>query len=257
MGWVYCIRRVEQHLPVQHTLAKRYAHRGLWDADHPENSLSAFRQSWTQGYAMELDVRLTRDGHVVVSHDGDTGRMSGQLLVIARTDLAALQALPLGETEERIPTLQEVLAEVQGRVPLLIEVKRCRRRRALCRAVLDLMGQTNHPWAVESFDPWVLRYFRHHAPHIMRGQLILGRDSRAPRSMRIANGLLQSMVLHPVGRPHFLACEASVLTSLPYRLLGKKRRPPVLVWTVRSKAEERSALTQADGIIFEGYAPHS
>ena len=55
----------------------RYAHRGLHGPGVPENSLAAFRRAAEAGYGAELDVHLTRDGRLVVIHDGDLERMCG------------------------------------------------------------------------------------------------------------------------------------------------------------------------------------
>ena len=256
LGWVWSVRQVERQLPVHHTLARRYAHRGLWDETHPENSLAAFRQAWQHGYAIELDVQLSRDGAMVVFHDSDTRRMCGKSMKVHCTDLETLQGLTLLGTAERIPTLQQVLADVQGRVPLLIEIKAGPHRRKLCQQVVYLMTGTSHPWAVESFHPGIVRYFKRHAPQVMRGQLLPGTSRGKGFLQALGNRLLASMVLNSLGKPHFLACTPDGLDRLPMQLLGQKRRPPVVVWTVRSLMEEQAAMRRGDGVIFEGYLPH-
>ena len=55
------------------------AHRGLFDnhSEAPENSLAAFRKAVDQGFGIELDVQLTKDGKLVVFHDFDLKRMCG------------------------------------------------------------------------------------------------------------------------------------------------------------------------------------
>lgn len=58
-----------------------------------------------------------------------------------------------------------------GRVPVILEVKPCRRRRELCEKVLALLDEHGGPICVESFDPLIVRWFRRHAPDILRGQL--------------------------------------------------------------------------------------
>lgn len=256
LGWVWSVRQVERQLPVHHTLARWYAHRGLWNETYPENSLAAFRQAWQHGYAIELDVRLSRDGAMVVFHDSDTRRMCGKSMKVHCTDLETLQGLTLLGTAERIPTLQQVLADVQGRVPLLIEVKAGPHHRKLCQQVVQLMTGTCNPWAVESFHPGIVRYFKRHAPQVMRGQLLPGTSRGKGFFQALGNRLLTSMVLNPLGKPHFLACTPDGLDRLPMQLLGQKRRLPVVVWTVRSLMEEQAAMRRGDGVIFEGYLPH-
>ena len=67
------------------------AHRGA-SFDALENTLSAFQLAWQQGAdAIEGDFRLTADGQIVCLHDGDTGRMTGQHLVVAASSYATLR----------------------------------------------------------------------------------------------------------------------------------------------------------------------
>lgn len=107
------------------------AHRGA-SAEAPENTLAAFRRAWELGAeSCELDVRVTRDGHVVVIHDDNTKRTSGGTadLVVADATLAQLRALDVGAWKgaryrgETIPTLAEALdATPPGRM-LFVEIK--------------------------------------------------------------------------------------------------------------------------------------
>lgn len=102
-----------------------YAHRGLWNAAEgvPENSLPAFARAAEQGYAIELDIQITKDGRIVVFHDDTMKRMCGNEGKISDYTYEELQQFHLGDSTEKIPLLREVLQTVDGRVPLLIEIK--------------------------------------------------------------------------------------------------------------------------------------
>ena len=110
-----------------------YAHRGLWNAAEgvPENSLPAFARAAEQGYAIELDIQITKDGRIVVFHDDTMKRMCGNEGKISDYTYEELQQFHLGDSTEKIPLLREVLQTVDGRVPLLIEIK----MPGLCTAV--------------------------------------------------------------------------------------------------------------------------
>ena len=97
-------------------LGLNYAHRGLHtrDSSIPENSLPAFRLAAEKGYAAELDVRLTADGIPVVFHDESLRRMTGDRRNLKDITLERLQDLKLLETQEKVPTLQEVLGVIEG-----------------------------------------------------------------------------------------------------------------------------------------------
>ena len=104
-------------------------HRGA-SGRFPENTLSSFRAAIEAGAEMcELDVQMTRDGVAVVIHDETVDRTTDGNGAVAELTLAELKRLDAGArfdqkfTGERIPTLDEVLASVQGRCALNIELK--------------------------------------------------------------------------------------------------------------------------------------
>jgi glycerophosphoryl diester phosphodiesterase len=101
---------------------KKFAHRGLWDQASPENSLAAFQKAVDAGYGIEFDIHKTSDGHVVVFHDDTLTRMCGVDGKIEQMTLAQLRELRLKGTDQQIPTLEELLCLVDGRVPLLVEL---------------------------------------------------------------------------------------------------------------------------------------
>jgi glycerophosphoryl diester phosphodiesterase len=98
------------------------AHRGAMGYA-PENTLAAFETAIQQGtHRIELDVRLTRDGHVVVMHDASVDRTTDGNGVVAEMTLAEVQTLKCGGTEP-VPTLEETLGLARGRCKLLVEIK--------------------------------------------------------------------------------------------------------------------------------------
>jgi glycerophosphoryl diester phosphodiesterase len=112
-----------------------YAHRGA-AAELPENTLPAFERAIERGAdALELDVHLTRDGHVVVAHDPDGARMCGTPRAIREATLAELERWdagwgvvdaagrrPFAGQGFRIPTLEAVLRGFPDRV-INVDVK--------------------------------------------------------------------------------------------------------------------------------------
>ena len=82
-----------------------------------------------------------------------------------------LDILRLSDTKEKIPTFEDVLKFVDGRVPLLIEIKNQDKVGELEKKLLELLKKYKGEYAVESFNPFVLEYFYKYAPDIPRGQL--------------------------------------------------------------------------------------
>ena len=143
--------------PAREKLRGRYiAHRGLHDLaeNTPENSLAAFRAAAEQGHMIENDIHLTADGEVVVFHDSLLKRMCGVDGRIEQMTLAGLKKCRLQGTDEQIPTLQECLEAVDGRVPLLIEFK-CDRTtcKPLCEAANKILSAYKGEYFVQSFYP--------------------------------------------------------------------------------------------------------
>jgi glycerophosphoryl diester phosphodiesterase len=136
-----------------------YAHRGLWDAKNPENSLAAFRAAVENGFGIELDVQLTKDGELVVFHDVSLSRMTGCDGFVYEKTYEELCALTLGKSNERIPTFREVLALVDGRVPLLVEIKSDHAWRSVAESAASLLDGYEGAYTVESFHPLVVAWF--------------------------------------------------------------------------------------------------
>lgn len=231
-----------------------YAHRGLWNAERPENSLPAFRAAVESGYGIETDVHLTRDDRLVVFHDDSLKRMCGADRNIADCTLEELRACRLNGTDCLIPTLDEFLETVGGRVPLLIEIKSDKRVALLCEKLNERLNAYSGPYMIESFDPRAVQWYRRNRPDILRGQLTFGlvSPSRIPKTA--LSRLLASQLMNVLGRPDFIAAEAETAHSLPLRLM---RLFPVhwVAWTVRSQEQMNGLRRRYNTQIFEGFIP--
>ena len=226
-----------------------FAHRGLHGAQGvPENSRAAFERAIAAGHGIELDVRLTADKDAVVFHDAELPRLVNAGGRIADLTTGELGAFRLSGTNEPIRTLREVLSDIGGRAPTLVEVKSPGRRGygSLCRAVRRAMEGANNWTAVMSFDPRIVRWFREHSPQTVRG-LAVTLEGSGNSGLR---GWLSRTFAAHAARPHFIACD---IKALPLGFAAKQRRKgrPVLAWTVRSEEERERAKAYADQIIFE------
>jgi glycerophosphoryl diester phosphodiesterase len=215
------------------------AHRGLHAAadGRPENSLAAFGRCCALGFPAELDVRLTRDGEVVVFHDHALRRLTGAPGRVEERDAVEMRALRLLRTEQRVPLLHEVLELVGGRVPLLIELKAGAPPSALERAVLAALDGYAGEVAIQSFKLRTVRELdRAEAPHAV-GHL-WHRRTVTGSSERFA----------------FLGCHVH---GAPRRAVRRRRESGavVLAWTVRSPQQAQRALRFVDNYIFEGFVP--
>jgi glycerophosphoryl diester phosphodiesterase len=234
--------------PAAWLTAQDAAHRGQWTAGpaRPENSLAAFREAAGNGYAVELDVQLSRDGRLVVFHDYELSRMTTATGDVADRTLTELQELSLLGGSETIPTLREALDTVGGRVPVFVEIKNEGEVGRLENAVAREVSAYDGPAAIMSFNPFSLARVAQAAPEVPRGQL-----AGALRDEDLALHevvLLSNLLMNWKSRPDFIAYE---LTELPNvgTTLQKWRGRPLLGWTADSPAERGAGRSRCDAVI--------
>ncbi len=230
------------------------AHRGFWGPGIPENSLAAASAAIAEGFAIECDVRLSRDGTVFIFHDDETMRLTGQPGRISHSTAAEIAVLRLaGGDDQPVPSLTQLLALIAGRVPLLIEIKTDTRAEAapLCLAVRRVLEGYRGPVAVMGFNPDVSRWFGIHAPRIVHGLVMT--EHRETRLRAIRDAIVRRLAVRRA-RPDFLAYDVRFLPSaLPSAL--RSAGLPVLSWTVRSPADSATVASHADRPIFERALP--
>ena len=228
------------------------AHRGLHRADRsvPENSLAAFRDAAENGYAIELDVHLTADDRVVVFHDDSLRRVCGVEQDVEALTWRELRDLRLDGTGEHIPLLSDVLAEVRGRVPIVVELKTSPRRRELCERTWELLRAYNGDYCIESFDPRIVRWWRLNAPGVLRGQLSCTREQFGESATPVQAFFLSRLLCNILGRPQFIAYGLDGRKPLLVRLV-EKMGAMRFCWTSHDWKNEVSN----DAVIFEFYRP--
>lgn len=237
-------------------LSTDYAHRGLHSAGIPENSLPAFAMAINNGYGIEFDVQLSADGEVIVFHDDTLSRMCGKNARVRELTLAQIRSLHLLGTPYTVPTLSEVLELVDGRVPLLIEIKRERAAEQLCQSVAKMLDTYPGSFAIQSFDPFVLAYFKRYRPRFARGQLVC-KIKRAPikRFSRLGGFLLSHMLLNLISRPDFISISGARVRSVSFRLCISLFKCKGFVWTVTKKEQYRRIRSLGLFAIFEKFQP--
>ncbi|GGE02104.1 glycerophosphoryl diester phosphodiesterase [Tsuneonella deserti] len=223
-----------------------YAHRGVHDERVAENSPSAFAEAIRRGLGIECDVQKSRDGRAMVFHDWQLDRLTAQSGPVARRLSSELEQVAL-LSGDRIPTLEKLLEQVAGRVPLLIEIKSKKDRNPipLCLAVNRALDGYRGPCAVMSFDARVPRWFGTHAPAVVRGLVVTEENSRG------VGGWFKRQLSLWAGKPDFLAYDVRDLPS-SFAAAQRARGLPVLTWTVRSALLRERAAIFADAPIAEG-----
>lgn len=225
------------------------AHRGLHGIDAPENSLAAFGKAIEAGFPIEIDVRPIDDGTVVVFHDDKLTRMTDLDGYVCNMTKSDLEKVRLRNSDERIPTFKEVLEFVDGRTPLLIEIKNDSTVGQLERDTLELLSSYKGEYAVQSFNPYSMELFKKNAPQIPRGQLSCFFDKKDLGFFK--RFVLKRLKMNKVSSPDFISYNHA---NLPNKYVTKTKLP-TLAWTVRSNAEMEKCLPYCDNIIFENFIP--
>jgi len=227
-----------------------YAHRGLHGNGVPENSMQAFELACQGGFGIELDVQLSSDGVVMVFHDDTLNRVTGVDNKVCNLTCEELTKISLSGTDQTIPTFIDVLKLVNGRVPLLVELKGESFDVSLCKKVADILVEYKGEFCVESFNPLLIREIKKYLPDTFRGQLYTN-VCRDKKSHSALNVIISLMALNFLATPDFIAYNKLDRKSLPVLLAAKLYRAPSFVWTTRGKAELETAHSLGELPIFE------
>ena len=236
------------------------AHRALHGDGRPENSLAAVRAAVAAGYGIEIDIQPSADGAAMVFHDHDLARMTGGAGPVTAQTVAELGRTPLQGTGETVPTLEEVLAAIDGKVPLLIEIKDQDGALGpgvgpLESAVIRALEGYAGPTALMSFNPHSVAEMARRAPDIPRGLTTCGFSAAEwPEVGDEARARLAAIADYARVGASFISHEAGDLSSHRVAEL-KSEGAHILCWTIRSPEEEARARGVAVNVTFEGYLP--
>lgn len=233
-----------------------YAHRGLHDiaAGIPENSMKAFQRAIDNGFGMEMDVQLSRDGCPVVFHDATLTRMCGVEKRVDALTLKELKELTLAGTQERIPTFQEFLDLVKGQVPLIIEIKMDKRDDRIPEAVNHLLTDYKGVYCIESFHPSALIWYKKNRPDVFRGQLCTN-FNKENKNCSLPFFLLSKMLSNIAARPDFIAYNWIYRNDFSRKICCNLYRALPVGWTLRSQEEMDLCRKDFTLFIFENFIP--
>ena len=235
-------------------LSTDYASRGLWSAHYPENSLPAFSLAVSGGYGIKLEARMSSDGVPMVFCDEALGRMCGIEKKVCDMTAFELTSVRLMNTAYGIPTLKQVLELVDGRVPLIIEIKDSVQVKTLCRKIAQMLDVYHGAFAVEAFDPRVLAWFKRYRPRFARGQIVTSvRESDGVS--KIQAFMYSNMLYNVISRPDFIAINGRLVRSLNFRVCVILFKCRGFVWTVTKPQQYKKIRRLGLFAIFEGFVP--
>lgn len=234
-----------------------YAHRGLHNnkSQAPENSLEAFRLAVEGGFGIELDVQITNDLIPVVFHDYNLKRACGVDKKVSELDYEELLSYKLFKSQERIPTLGEALECIDGKVPIIVELKIPWKPHNTCIAASEELNDYNGLYCIESFNPFGLGWYKKHYPKIVRGQLSTDFVKEKIEGSRMQYFILKHLLFNFLTKPDFIAYHHIYKKELSFTICRKLYKVWSVAWTIKSQQELDDCKDYYDNFIFESFTP--
>lgn len=229
------------------------AHRGLWDEKTPENSLSAFRKAVDAGIPIELDIQLLPDDVFVVFHDRSLLRMTGINQEIDGMLYEDTQKFILKNSTDRIPRLEDVLRIVDGRVPIVIEMKyHVSGRKKFIHELHAVLCDYKGMFALSSFDPFLVREAKRMFPSILCGQNFTDHAQHGRFIGRIRKYTMYFLWVMSAHVPDFFVCHASLLSARMFEKITCWYGVMVLTWGIKDREQYLRIAHVIDNEIFDG-----
>lgn len=226
------------------------AHRGVHnEKDIIENSLEAFKEAVNKNYIIELDVHFLKDGEVVVFHDDNIERMTGINKNLKDCTYDEIRNIKLLNKNTYIPKFSDVLKLVDGKVPILIELKNDNKVGLLESSLVQILKKYNGKYAVQSFNPLSIMWFKNNYPNIIRGQLVCKFKNK--KMDNIKKFIIKTMFFNIITNPDFISHSVD---DLSYKEVNKiKKNKFILGWTVRNKERYDELIKYYDNLICEKF----
>ena len=225
---------------------KLIAHRGLhYKKEVPENSLLAIQKAVEKSYDIEFDITITSDGKIVVFHDEDLKRLCGKDEFVEEVSYSFLEKQKLYDSNEKIPLFDEVLNLVQGKIDLIIEIKKHKNIGFLENCLVKKLNSYNGRYYICSFDKDILYWFRINQKEIKRGLIFETVPKRFEKFQK-------ALFLHKYykTKPDFVSLQYELIDNDIYTFC-KKKSVDIITWTINTKEKFENVNAKVDGVIFE------
>lgn len=243
-------------------LARPIAHRGYHNMDDGciENTPAAISAAVEKSFAIEVDLQETADGDALVFHDYVLDRLTQASGKVIDRPTQSLVNLSMKSGTDKLWILQELFDLVDGKVPLVIEIKSLMRSGAqadFVRSVVNQVAAYQGPAVIKSFDPDMLSIAKARNPSVLRGIVADGArpEGDYQKFSRMERFILRNLLHAPRTKPDFISYGIRDLPGIAPTIFRKFFGLPVMTWTVRTREQRERAVLHADQIVFEGFDP--
>ncbi len=220
-----------------------FAHRGVHNI-YPENSIPAFKKAIEMNVGIELDVHLTKSGEILVFHDYNLKRMTGINKKIEELKSKENKLYRLSNTNEYIPTLTEVLNLVNGKVPLLIELKTKLNYSKFAKKIKHIISSYKGEIYIQSFNPIIIRKLYKLNKNLTLGILSSFFEDEKKGLFKL---IVKKLLLLSYSKANFIAYN---IKNLPNKYTNKTNMP-ILSWVITNKTELEKAKKYSCNVITE------
>lgn len=221
------------------------SHRGIHDNIKIfENTKEAIKLAKDKNYIIEIDIHLTKDNQIIVFHDYNTKRITKKDMIIEESNYNDLNK----QNIIHIPLLKEILKLINGKVPLLIEIKQENKVGKLEQNLMNILKDYKGEYAIQSFNPKVLYWFKRNYPNIKRGQLSCKYQNK--KIPKIEKYILSNMLFNFITKPNFISYKYNELSIKKIRKYQNKNIT-VLAWTITNKQDYNKYIKLYDNLICE------
>lgn len=210
------------------------AHKGVHNSKIPENTIPSFIKCVDKNYIIELDIHILKDKTIVVYHDFNLKRLTNKNKIIETESYEHLSKLKI-KNRYTIPTLKQVMHIVNGKVPILIELKDVDNNSIFEEELVNLLDNYNGAFAIQSVNPFVVDWFIKNKKDYIVGIVIY-------------NDTNYKLIKKYVDKVDFISINKK---ELPTKLKIKNKL--LFGWTIKTKEEYDKYIEYCDNLICENF----
>ena len=218
-------------------LNKLIAHRGIHNRIIKENSIESIELAVIKRIPVEFDITLTLDNIIVLSHNSYI-KYDNKKILISINKYQYLKSIC-----HNLVKLEDVLNLVKGRIPLLIELKPYNKGHKLEKQLVKILDNYNGYFAVQSFNPFTVYWFKKNRENYIRGQLL----TRYDKYNFIKRYIYKYMIFNKFTKPDFICYNIKGLPNEHIKKIRKKKK--IIGWTIKNEEELIKYMRYCDNFI--------
>ncbi len=196
--------------------SEKIAHRGIFDNKRIyENTISSYDRALKHKYIIHIDALMLKDETIICFHDLDAKRLLHVEESVENMTYDELMYI----AKYQIPTLEDALKAVDGKVPLIIEVRNKKKRHLFEQKLSEILDNYNGLFAVQSFYLSVLKWFYKNRKNYVTGYLVCKKNSRKDYFFKKYDYLSINVLLYSDARIKRIRGNKMVIG---YKILNKK-----------------------------------